>query len=252
VGRSASRRWFFGLGAVACVTASCSLLVDTSDLSGGAALPAGDAGHDATDSQVSVHFDAAPEAATDAKAPLEAGPQADADAAPPIEAGPRKNSCGALLFGTPVPVFNGDFEQGCSNGFTGYATVPANDTSAPSNGALACRLCYLTGGGPDGYFITANVPRNVVAGERYEAVACIRTIPGGDAGTPVHVEIGVDQDVNLGGSVAVSATYTEVRMGWDVKQSHDHVGINVRGITEEGACFLIDDLSLSLIKDAGP
>lgn len=235
------------VGSIACATAACSLLVDTSDLSNGPGAPLADGGGDAADSQVSTRFDATVEAATDA--PGDAGDDADADAGP---TGPRRNSCGSLLFGTPIPVFNGDFELGCSNGYTSYAANVGPDTLAPSNGALACRVCYAPNAGPDGYFITAVVNRDVVAGETYEAVACIRTIVDGDAGTPVHLEVGVDQDVAFSPGVAVSASYAEVRKGWDVQLPHGVIGINIRGITEEGACFLVDDLSLSLVKDAGP
>lgn len=233
------------MGVLACASASCSLLVDTSDLSGGPLVQPNDGGDDAADGQVSGRF----EAGADAHAVAEAGADGDADAALPVDAGPRKNSCGDLLFGTPLTLFNGDFELGCANGFTSYATTPVNDSTAPSNGANACKLCY--GSGPDGYFLTATVVRDVVPGETYEAVACVRDAPGADAGAAVHVEIGNAQDVSFSNAIAVGPTYATVRKGWDVQQAHDRFTINIRAATKPDSCFLVDDLTLSLIKDAG-
>lgn len=121
------RRAALALVTVGLAMSSCSLLVDTSGL----------AGSDAADAADAATWDALANADSGTHAP-----DADGASTPDSgsEGGPRKNSCGALLFGTPLPLSNGDFELGCANGWNGYQATATEDTTFPSSGSIACRV----------------------------------------------------------------------------------------------------------------
>ena len=231
---SYARRWACTLGTVAILTTSCSLFVDLSDLTGGP-LPADAGGDPSATSEL------------DATGRRDGAPDADVDA--PVEAGIRKNACGALLFGAPVPVFNGDVELGCASGLTAYQANVTEETKAPSSGSIACKVCYV--GGANGYILSASVKRDIVVGESYEVVACVRAVPGEDSGVAVYAEVGTGNAGKKGNNTATTDTYVPVRVGWDVTQAGQALTVSVRGFSVPGACFLVDDISLSIVRDAG-
>lgn len=229
---------------------SCTLLVDLAELSGGSAPP--DGGLDGrADGGLTSDLDGTTggEAGGDATVGDRADADAGADAAVQEEAGLRKNSCGALLFGTPVPIFNGDLELGCASGYTGYQATITESTSVPSNGALACKVCFVDG--INGFLMSATVSRNILPGESYEAVACVRAVPGDDSGVRVFAEL---TDLNIGKTGIPSTMgdgYVPVRVGWDVPEARSKLTVSVRSYSVSGACFLVDDFSLSLVREAG-
>jgi hypothetical protein len=216
-------------------SASCGL--DLSDLSnGGDALPDGaTAATDGPSNEAGVQGDTG------------GGDAAAADSA----AGPRKNSCGGLLFGTPLPLFNPDFELGCTNGWSVYAGGATEDTALPSSGAIACRVC--TGStGPDGFFISAALGRPVLPGEVYELVACVRAVPtGGGGGVSPYAELNAGTEGHRDSTVALGPTYTTVRASFTPTAAHPDLSMDIRvspGVA--GDCFLVDDVSVARVRDA--
>jgi hypothetical protein len=165
--------------------------------------------------------------------------------------GPRKNSCGALLFGTPLPLFNGDFELGCQNGWHEYVGTAAEDTTSPSHGAIACRVCNSGGNSADGFIFIGSLGQPVLAGESYELVACARAVPGDTIGVATYAEMTAGTDGARGSPITLGATYVPVRGGFDVPAAHPDIGVNIRvSPALAGQCFLVDDVSLSRIRDA--
>ena len=231
--RSVSRRrWLFACLATGLTTASCSLLVGTSDLTCGA-------GSDA----------AAPSG--DALAPDRSAPEPDgstADAATDGDAGPRKNSCGALLFGTELPLPNGDFELGCATGWSTYNATSAEETTLVSSGAIACRVCYTSG--PFGFFVQAPLAMRAIPGEIYELVACVREAPNDDGGIMAFAEIGVSDNGFSGPLVTTGPSYIPARASWEVTTGYPEIYPKVRGIADAGACFLVDDIRVLRVRDA--
>lgn len=215
---------------------SCTLLVDSSGLTG-----AGDAS-DASDATTS-----------DTLAPPEAGDErasgVDAATNPDGATGPRKSSCGALLFGTPIPLLNGDFEVGCANGWGAYNATVTEDTTTPSKGSIACRVCYTSG--INGFFVNSTVMRSILPGENYEVVACVRAVPGASADVMVHAELTAPSDGIIGNATNAGATYVPVRAAWEVTTAHPSITLDIRAPEVPGSCFLVDDVSLSLVHDAG-
>lgn len=221
------------------LSASCSLLVDTSDLSGGVAGV-----DDATTDRVANGADANGQPDGDGGAETDAGDESQ------VDAGARKSSCGALLFGRPLPLFNGDFELGCANGWAVYAGSATEETASPSSGAIACRVC--TGGaGSDGFLIYATVSQPVVPGESYEVVACVRAVPGADGGVAAYAELSALGDGARGSAIALGNTYMPVRGGWTVATANASFSAAVRVSPAIGAqCFLVDDVSVARVRDA--
>jgi hypothetical protein len=216
-------------------SASCGL--DLSDLSnGGDALP--DAAAAAADGPSN-------------EAGLQSETGAGSDAEPnDSAAGPRKNSCGGLLFGTPLPLFNPDFELGCTNGWSVYAGGATEDTALPSSGAIACRVCTASNG-PDGFFISATLGRPVLAGEIYELVACVRAVPAASSAVSPYAEMNAGTEGHRDSTVALGPTYTSVRASFSPTAAHADLGMNIRvspGVA--GDCFLVDDVSVARVRDA--
>jgi hypothetical protein len=219
-------------------SASCGLSL--SDLSSGGVDPA--------DGASTADGGGGSEAGGGADAALDADRPSSFDAA---EAGPRKNSCGALLFGTPLPLFNGDFELGCGNGWKEYVGTATEDTTSPSQGAIACRVCNSGGNSSDGFFISGALGKPILAGESYELVACARAVPGDTIGVATYAELNAGTDGARGSPTTLGATYVPVRGGFDVPSAHPDIGVNIRvSPALAGQCFLVDDLSLSRIRDA--
>ena len=227
---------FVAAGTSALVT-SCSLLVDTSGLSGGAQDDSAVDGASGDGAPADTAM--ADRAATDAPET----PDAAVDAA---EAGPRRNSCGGLLFGTPVPLTNPDFELGCSNSWGGYEATITEETSLVSSGSVACRLCFVAG--PDGFFINRTTSMPVLQGETYELVACVRDVPDAAATTPYAFMIDPPGQVGVQGTaVAPGPTYVPVRAAWTVGQPYTGLQIGIRAPTVDGGCFIVDDVTLSKV-----
>ena len=231
---AARRGALLALVAVGLASASCSLLVDSSGLAGddAAEVAPSEAG-DQRAINADAGADAAPDGATN----------------PDGATGPRKNSCGALLFGTPIPLSNGDFEIGCANGWGAYQATVTEDTTTPSKGSIACRVCYTSG--TFGFYVSSSVARPVVPGENYEVVACVRAVPGAMGDVTVHAELTASSDGISGTPVNAGATYVPVRAAWEVTTAHASFGIDVRALEAPGSCFLVDDVSLAIVRDAG-
>ena len=213
-------------------SASCGL--DLSDLSnGGDALPDG-----AT-------------AAADAPS-NESGERSDTgaggDGGP--TGGPRKNSCGGLLFGMPLPLFNPDFEQGCTNGWSVYAGGATEDTTLPSSGAIACRVCTASAGA-DGFFITGALGRPVLPGEIYELVACVRAVPAAGSAVSPYAEMSAGTEGHRDSTVALGPTYASVRASFSPTAAHADLLMNIRvSPAQAGDCFVVDDISVARVRDA--
>ena len=187
----------------------------------------------------------------DAIAPDQTAPPADgsnADAPTDGDAGLRKNSCGALLFGTELPLLNGGFELGCATGWSTYNATSTEETTHVSNGAVACRVCYTSG--PFGFFVQATLAMRAIPGEIYEVVACVREAPNDDGGIMTYAEIAVSDNGWSGPLVATGPSYIPVRAAWDVTTGYPEFYPKVRGIADAGACFLVDDIRVSRVRDA--
>ena len=224
------------LGGGAAASFGCALVVDTSGLASDGvsdgATPPRDAGSDVVDATTSSDASTSPDGST----------------SPDAATGPRKNSCGALLFGTPIPLSNGDFEVGCANGWGTYQATVSEDTTAPSHGSIACRVCYTTG--INGFYLSSLVKMPISPGETYEVVACVRAAPG-SADLMPHAEIYSSNDGHIGTPVSASAAYVPVRAAWDVTTAYPEVSIDVRADGVAGSCFLVDDVSFARVRDAG-
>ena len=229
---------FLVLALVGAGFASASCGLDLSDLSnGGDVLPDG-----ATP--------AADALSTEGGVQSDAGAGSDAAAADGSATGPRKNSCGGLLFGTPLPLFNPDFELGCTNGWSVYAGGATEDTTQPSSGAIACRVCTGTTGS-DGFFIGAALGRPVLPGEVYEVVACVRAVPAAGSAVSPYAEMNAGTEGHRDSTVALGPTYTTVRASFTPVAAHADLSMNIRvspGVA--GDCFLVDDVSVARVRDA--
>jgi hypothetical protein len=197
-----------------------------------------------------VNYRATNEADVDAETAdtIEAGGPLD-DAETSTDTGPRKNSCGGLLFGTSIPLSNGDFELGCANGWGTWNATTSDDTTTTSKGSIACRVCYTSG--DFGFYVKSTVTRPVVPGENYEVVACVRALPGADGGVYVYPELFAGGDGVVGDGVNAGATYVPIRTAWDVTVAQPSLAIDVRSPGVPGSCFLVDDVSLAIVRDAG-
>lgn len=82
-------------------------------------------------------------------------------------------------------------------------------------------------------------------------VACVRAVPSPDGGVSPHAELTSGSDGNSGTQVTPGQSYIRVRAAWDVTTAHPNLGVDIRADGVTGSCFLLDDVSLSLVRAAG-
>lgn len=183
------------------------------------------------------------DASIDASVGNDAGWMPDAGA----DAGPRTNSCGALLFGTEVPIANGSFESGCTAGWDSYAASRTEETTLKSDGNVSCLVCDSVAG-PDLYLIHQAVPRAVMAGEIYEVVGCVRLPPTQTPATSVRGEVTSESAGRIGDPVELTKDFQPIRAAatWDAV--HASFMIAVGGQQVLNTCFLLDDVRLFRVQ----
>lgn len=210
---------------------ACSFLLDNDDA---AAPPPVDVESDGS---------VAPDARRDSTTPVTDAPTTDG------EAGPKTNSCGALLFGTEIPITNGDFELGCANGMVIAAANAAEVTDTVSSGTLACRVCGNIETDPDAYFsLGPQVATAVEAGDVIELVACVRSAPGRTVATNVRGFLWSDSDGTFGAPVTLSASYVPLRISWTVPKPRPSFQGLVTASQVVDACFVVDDVRIFKVK----
>ncbi len=225
--------------AAAVVAAGCTLGA-LDDLSKGATPDPGapDAATSLPDGSSPVQDAGAP---TDSATPVvDAG--ADADAG-------LRNSCGALLTGTEIPLTNPGFELGCQAGWTADIADRTNETTLVSQGAIACRVCGNTTS-VDQFHINQDVMMAVQAGQVYEVVGCVRTAPGFTPATMVEGLVTTEggSEGHQGDPVELIDSYQPVRASLTIDGNYNDVNADVNAAATAGTCFLVDDVRLFRVQ----
>ena len=187
----------------------------------------------------------------------DAGPNADAKSDTLIEAradadegGLATNSCGALLFGTEVPILNPSFEVGCANGWSTYAATPT-EVGLASKGDLACQLCFVSG--VNGFFVAQTTAPVIAPGDSFELVACVRSAPGKVAPPIVAQEVWGPASGGTGATVLATPSYAPIRVAIQPPSDAGPIGIAIRSFVDPDAgpdtCFIVDDVRMRVIHN---
>jgi hypothetical protein len=122
-------------------------------------------------------------------------------------------------------------------------------------GAKSCRVCW-TGVGAGVFSIDDRGPvRPAVVGARYVATAWVRTAPGTAAPPGVQLLLRTitpspfaEIEVVYSAASTPTATYQQLSISLDVTKNAGAVNVAVVGDLATGACFLVDDVTLSRVR----
>ena len=183
-------------------------------------------------------------------------PDATADASGDASAeasGPEHNACGALLFGTPVPLEEPGFETSTNCApWEAYQSSLTTDDTAPAEGNYACRVC-TNGAGGGGQILETVANLDAQAGDVYALVACVRGFLDAGSVAQIKASIGIQGgSAGFGSDVIPTDSYQAISAQWTTTQSGAlYVKFFRPYGSDAGDCFLVDDVSLRKLDDGG-